>query len=64
MTSEPLIVRPNSGITIPLGAGNLTIKLDSVATGDRFALLEYDIAPNFLPPQVPHGMPLCFSPAT
>jgi len=54
-TSEPLIVEPDSGITIALGTSSLTIKLGAEATGGRFALLDYDIAPNFLPPQVPHG---------
>ena len=46
MTSEPLIVQPNSGITVPLGTSNLTIKLDGAETGGRFALLDYDIAPH------------------
>ncbi|WP_146344596.1 cupin domain-containing protein [Phaeobacter marinintestinus] len=55
MTTEPLIVHPNEGVTIPLGTSNLTIKLDAATTGERFALLEYDVAPNFVPPQVPHG---------
>jgi len=55
MRYEPFVVEPNSGITVPLGASNLTIKLNAAATGGRFALLDYDIASNFLPPQVPHG---------
>jgi mannose-6-phosphate isomerase-like protein (cupin superfamily) len=38
-----------------LGTSNLTIRLNAADTGGRFALLDYDIAPNFLPPQVPHG---------
>jgi len=53
--SEPLIIEPVAGITVPLGTSNLTIKLDAAATGGRLAILDYDIAPNFLPPQVPHG---------
>ena len=55
MKSEPMVVEPNLGVTVPMGASSLTIKLDAQATGSRLAVLDYDIAPNFLPPQLPHG---------
>jgi len=54
MNSDPLILDPKEGVTIPLGASRLTIKLDAAATGGRFALLDYDVAPNFVAPKVPH----------
>ncbi|NQV11229.1 MAG: cupin domain-containing protein [Cyanobacteria bacterium] len=54
MTNQPLVVRPASGLTVPLGASSLTIKLDGAATGGRLALLEYNVAPGFAAPQVMH----------
>jgi mannose-6-phosphate isomerase-like protein (cupin superfamily) len=55
MTPDPLIVDPNSGITVPLGTSRITVKLDAAATGGRFALLDYEVAPDFVAPPVPHG---------
>lgn len=54
MTPEPLVLDPKDGVTVSLGASRLTIKLDANATGGRFALLEYHVAPNFVAPTVPH----------
>lgn len=54
MNHDPLILDPKEGVTVPLGASRLTIKLDAAATGGRFAMLEYDVAPNFVAPNVPH----------
>lgn len=53
--STPLIIRPAEGLTIPLGPSHLTIKLTSAQTGGRLALLEYRVAPSFVPPTTPHG---------
>ncbi|MCT0217456.1 cupin domain-containing protein [Synechococcus sp. CS-1329] len=54
MTHQPLVVAPGAGLTVPLGASSLTIKLDSAATGGRLALLEYNVAPAFAAPQRMH----------
>jgi mannose-6-phosphate isomerase-like protein (cupin superfamily) len=54
MTSEPFIVDPSSGISVPLGPSRLTIKLGGAMTGGRFALLDYEVAPHFAAPTVPH----------
>ena len=54
MTPEPLVLDPAAGITVQMGESRLTIKLDADATGGRIALLQYDVAPNFVAPRTPH----------
>lgn len=54
MAHESLVLDPGEGISVDMGESRLTIKLDAAATGDRFALLQYDVAPNFVAPTTPH----------
>jgi len=47
---RPLLVLPGQGESHAIGPSLITHKLDGAATGGRFALIEYAVAPRFVAP--------------
>jgi mannose-6-phosphate isomerase-like protein (cupin superfamily) len=45
MTSSAMFLEPGEGRTFPVGADRATAKVEADATGDAFALAEYEAAP-------------------